>query len=56
MPGRLAFHLPFVPEADRQVLYGSILAASTFPRDSPVRLGAIAGKKITALSLQCQNS
>ncbi|KAF9049078.1 ferrichrome-type siderophore transporter [Panaeolus papilionaceus] len=42
MPGRLAFHLPFVPEADRQVLYGSILAASTFPRDSPVRLGAIA--------------
>ncbi|PPQ68692.1 hypothetical protein CVT24_007577 [Panaeolus cyanescens] len=41
MPDRLAAHLPFVPLADRQVLYGSILAASTFPRDSPVRIGAI---------------
>ncbi|KAL0953094.1 hypothetical protein HGRIS_004365 [Hohenbuehelia grisea] len=42
MPGKLAHYLPTVPEADRQKLFGSIVAASSFPRGHPVREGVIA--------------
>lgn len=43
MPGKLALHLPFVPEADRKLLFGSIVAAAQYPRGHPVREGVIQG-------------
>ena len=41
MPGKIALHLPFLDEATRQQLYGSIVAVMLRPRDDPVRLGVI---------------
>lgn len=46
MPGRLAIHLPFVPEEDRLQLFGSITAVIAFPRGDPIREGAINGKLV----------
>lgn len=43
MPGKLAYYLPFVPEADRQELYGSLWAVATYPRGNPIREGVILG-------------
>lgn len=43
MPGKISQYLPFLPEADRQQLFGSIVYAASFPRGHPVREGVIAG-------------
>ncbi|KAF9489910.1 drug:h+ antiporter [Pleurotus eryngii] len=42
MPGKISQYLPFLPEADRQQLFGSIVYAASFPRGHPVREGVIA--------------
>ncbi|KAF5327482.1 hypothetical protein D9619_005131 [Psilocybe cf. subviscida] len=41
MPARLAHHLPFLSDADRALLFGSIYGATQFPRGNPVREGVI---------------
>ncbi|KAF8640180.1 hypothetical protein AX16_010235 [Volvariella volvacea WC 439] len=41
MPDKLAEHLPFLSDAERQQLYGSIVAAAAYPRGSPIREGVI---------------
>ncbi|KAF9457293.1 drug:h+ antiporter [Collybia nuda] len=41
MPGKLAKHLPFLPEADRQALFGSITTVMAYERGTPIREGAI---------------
>ncbi|KAJ8507930.1 hypothetical protein ONZ45_g9738 [Pleurotus djamor] len=41
MPGRIAEYLPFLSEAERQQLFGSIVVAAGFPRGHPVREGVI---------------
>ncbi|KAF5326806.1 hypothetical protein D9619_005122 [Psilocybe cf. subviscida] len=41
MPARLAHHLPFLSDADRAMLFGSIYGATQFLRGNPVREGVI---------------
>ncbi|KAF5326811.1 hypothetical protein D9619_005127 [Psilocybe cf. subviscida] len=41
MPARLAHHLPFLSDADRAMLFGSIYGGTQFPRGNPVREGVI---------------
>ncbi|KAF6745245.1 drug:h+ antiporter [Ephemerocybe angulata] len=41
MPDKLAEHLPFVDEATRAKLFGSITAVAAQPRGSPIREGVI---------------
>ncbi|KAF5326808.1 hypothetical protein D9619_005120 [Psilocybe cf. subviscida] len=41
MPSRVAHHLPFLSDAYRAMLLGSIYGATQFPRGNPVREGVI---------------
>lgn len=41
MPKRLALHLPFLTQEERDALYGSIVIAASSPRGSPTREGVI---------------
>ncbi|KIJ51356.1 hypothetical protein M422DRAFT_43910 [Sphaerobolus stellatus SS14] len=41
MPARLAKHLPFLSQADRDTLYGSLYAVAAYPQGDPVRAGVI---------------
>jgi hypothetical protein len=43
MPGKLEKHLPFLTEAKREELFGSITSVMTSPRGDPVREGVIQG-------------
>lgn len=43
MPTKLAHHLPFLTQAERDVLYGSITAVTQYPRGNPTREGVISG-------------
>ncbi|KAJ7632776.1 drug:h+ antiporter [Roridomyces roridus] len=42
MPDKLAEHLPFLSQVERDILFGSITAAAGKPRGDPVREGVIA--------------
>ncbi|KAJ7046973.1 drug:h+ antiporter [Mycena alexandri] len=42
MPSRLAKHLPFLSQMERNILFGSITEAASKPRGDPVREGVIA--------------
>ncbi|KAJ7444936.1 drug:h+ antiporter [Mycena latifolia] len=41
MPSKLALHLPFLSQPERDVLFGSITEAASKPRGDPVREGVI---------------
>lgn len=43
MPSKLAEHLPFLSQAERDKLFGSITEAASKPRGDPVREGVISG-------------
>ena len=43
MPGNLARFLPFLDEATRAELFGSILLAAKYPLGDPIRTGVIQG-------------
>ncbi|KAJ6502389.1 drug:h+ antiporter [Mycena sanguinolenta] len=41
MPSKLAYHLPFLSQAERDKLFGSITEAASKPRGDPIREGVI---------------
>jgi hypothetical protein len=43
MPTELAKNLPFLDEATRAQLFGSIASAAAYPRGDPIREGVIIG-------------
>ncbi|KAJ6597052.1 drug:h+ antiporter [Mycena vulgaris] len=43
MPSKLAHHLPFLSQPERDGLFGSIIEAASKPRGDPVREGVISG-------------
>lgn len=43
MPGNLTKYLPWLTDAERTELYGSITSVTTLPRGDPVREGVIQG-------------
>ena len=47
MPDQLVEHLPFLDEATRMKLYGSLHAAAQYPRGHPIREGVIAAYDYT---------
>lgn len=50
MPDKLAQYLPFLSEAERKELYGSITQAAAKPRGDPIREGVIQGAKVDTKS------
>ena len=45
MPGNLAKFLPFLDEATRAKLFGSISLAAEYPLGDPIRTGVIQGER-----------
>jgi len=50
MPGNLAKFLPFLDEATRAQLFGSISLAAEYPLGDPIRTGVIQGEQELPLS------
>ena len=48
MPGRLRAHLPWLDEAERGALFGSITDVRKRPLGDPVRMGVVAGERLVA--------
>ena len=46
MPGYLAKFLPFLDEATRAKLFGSISLAAEYPSGDPIRTGVIQGEQV----------
>lgn len=43
MPKKLAKYLSFLPEEQRDALFGSITSVVAYPRGDPIREGVISG-------------
>lgn len=51
MPSKLAIHLPFLSQTERDILFGSITEAAGKPRGDPIREGVISGADFRTLSI-----
>lgn len=43
MPGKLLKYVPFIPQTERDDLFGSIVLVLAHPRGTPIREGVIQG-------------